>query len=73
MSPLHIPNPSEGVTEKDTERLVDLVKPYSVGRNYGSLVVGIPKEAREALGIKAHQKLYVKIDDEKGRLIYEPI
>ncbi len=72
MSPLHIPTPSEGATENDTERLVALVKPYSVGRNHGSLVVGIPKEAREALGIKAHQKLHVKID-EKGRLIYEPI
>ena len=55
-----------------TEQLIDLVKPYSVGNKQSSLVVLIPKEAREILGIKAHQKLYVKID-EKGRLIYEPI
>ena len=54
------------------EHLVDLVKAYSVGRNQNSLVVSIPKEVRETLGIKAHQKLHVKIDD-KGRLIYEPI
>ncbi len=54
------------------EQIVDLVKAYPVGRNSASLVVGIPKEAREALGIKAHQKLHVKID-EKGRLIYEPL
>jgi antitoxin component of MazEF toxin-antitoxin module len=55
-----------------TEQLVDLVKTYSVGRNQSSLVVSIPKEVREALGIKAQQKLHVKIDD-KGRLIYEPV
>ena len=50
------------------EHLVDLVKTYSVGRNQNSLVVSIPKEIREALGIKAHQKFHVKTDD-KGRLI----
>ena len=72
MSPLHIPTSREGVTEENAERLVALVKPYLVGRNQSSLVVGIPKEARENLGINAHQKLYVKTD-EKGRLIYEPI
>jgi len=72
MSPLHVPTPSEGVTKEDTERLVDLVKTYPVGRNHGSLVVSIPKDAREALGIKAHQKFHVKID-ERGRIIYEPI
>ncbi len=55
-----------------TEQLIDLVKPYLVGRNQGSLVVSIPKEVREILGINAQQKLHVKIDD-KGRLIYEPI
>jgi len=54
------------------ERLVDLVKTYSVGRNQNSLVVSIPKEIREILGINAQQKLHVKIDD-KGRIIYEPI
>lgn len=54
------------------EHLVDLVKAYSVGRNQNSLVVSIPKEVRETLGIKAQQKLHVKID-EKGRLIYEPV
>lgn len=57
---------------KIEEQLVDLVKAYSVGRNQNSLVVSIPKEVREALGIKAQQKLQVKID-EKGRLIYEPV
>lgn len=55
-----------------TEKLIALVKPYLVGGKKGSLVVSIPKEAREILGIKAHQKFHVKID-EKGRLIYEPI
>jgi len=55
-----------------TETIVDLVKPYLVGRNQGSLVVSIPKAVREALGIKAKQKLHVKTD-ERGRLIYEPI
>ena len=55
-----------------TEQLIDLVKPYTVGNKRSSLVVLIPKEAREILGIKAHQKLHVKIDD-KGRLIYEPV
>ncbi|GAG77833.1 unnamed protein product [marine sediment metagenome] len=55
-----------------TEKIVDLVKPYLVGMNHGSMVVSIPKEAREALGIKAQQRLHVKTDD-KGRLIYEPI
>ena len=55
-----------------TEQIIDLVKTYPVGRNKSSLVVIIPKEAREALDIKAHQKFHVKID-EKGRLIYEPI
>ncbi len=54
------------------ERLVDLVKTYSVGRNQNSLVVSIPMEARETLGIKAQQKFHVKTDD-KGRIIYEPI
>ncbi|MBA7626012.1 hypothetical protein ES703_33446 [subsurface metagenome] len=54
------------------EQLVDLVKAYSVGRNQNSLVVSIPKEIREILGIKAQQKLHVKTDD-KGRIIYEPI
>ena len=53
-----------------TEQIVDLVKTYLVGRS--SLVVSIPKEVRETLGIKAHQKLHVKID-EKGRIIYEPV
>lgn len=53
-----------------TEQLIDLVKPYTVGNS--SLVVLIPKEVREALGIKAKQKLHVKID-EKGRLIYEKV
>ena len=55
-----------------TEQLIDLVKAYPVGRNQSSLVVSIPKEIREALGIKAHQKLHVKTD-EKGRLIYETV
>ena len=58
------------VDSENTEQLIDLVKPYTVGNS--SLVVLIPKEVREALGIKAKQKLHVKID-EKGRLIYEPI
>jgi len=53
-----------------TEQLIDLVRPYTVGNS--SLVVSIPKKVREVLGIKAQQKLHVKID-EKGRLIYEPI
>lgn len=54
-----------------TEKIIDLVKAYTVGRK-NSLVVSIPKEVRETLGIHAQQKLHVKID-EKGRLIYEPV
>ena len=52
------------------EQIVDLVKPYRVGRHQQTLVVLIPKAVREALGIRAHQMLHVKTD-EKGRLIYE--
>lgn len=55
-----------------TEQVFDLVKAYPVGRNLNSLVVSIPKEVREALGIKAHQMLHVIID-ERGRLIYETV
>jgi len=54
------------------EQIVDLVKPYRVGRNQETLVVLIPKDVREALGIKAHMMLHVKTD-EKGRLIYEAV
>lgn len=71
MSPIHVPTSSEG-EHKMTEQLVSLVKPYLVGKNQSSLVVSIPKEVRETLGINASQKLYVKTD-EKGRIIYEPI
>ncbi|GAH85941.1 unnamed protein product, partial [marine sediment metagenome] len=46
-----------------TETIWALVKAYGVGRNRSSLVVCIPKEVREALGIKAHTMLRVKIDE----------
>ena len=55
-----------------SEEIISLVKPYAVGRSPDSLVVVIPKEVRDRLGIKLGVRLHVKIDG-RGRIIYEPI
>ena len=52
------------------ERLVGLVKSYEVDKKSGTVVVVIPKAAREELGIKRGIRFQVKVDD-KERLIYE--
>ena len=48
-----------------------MVKAYSVDRA-GTLVVVIPKEVREELGIEKGKKFTVKIDTD-GRIVYEPV
>ena len=53
------------------ERTIGLVKAYGVKSNE-VLVVTIPKEIRQKLGIQRGQKFLVKTD-ESGRIIYEPI
>jgi hypothetical protein len=51
-----------------TERIVSVVKAYSVGKDPDSVIVVIPKE----LNIKPGTKFCVK-KDERGRIIYEVI
>ena len=53
------------------EETVAIVTAYICGGR-GSLVVAIPKEAREKLSLAKGQKLLVKVDS-KGRLIFEPV
>jgi len=52
------------------ERLLGLVKCYEVDKKSGTLVVVIPKLAREELNIVRGVRFKVKADDE-DRLIYE--
>ena len=47
-----------------------LVKTYEVDKSCGTLVVVIPKMAREKLKIKRGIRFHVKVDG-KGRIIYE--
>jgi len=55
-----------------SERIVGIVKAYSVG-NPDSIVVVIPKGVHEKLNKHPKgQKFLVKLD-ENGRIIYEPI
>ena len=56
------------------EKMVDIVKAYYVDGS-GTLVVVIPKEAREELGIKKGKKFLVKINrtGDSYKLIYEPV
>jgi len=51
-----------------TERIVQVVKCYSVGKEPDSTIVVMPKK----LGIKPGTEFCVK-KDERGRIIYEPI
>lgn len=53
------------------EKTWDIVKAYEVGRP-DSLVVVIPKEVRENVGVGKGSKFVVKTD-KIGRIIYEPI
>jgi AbrB family looped-hinge helix DNA binding protein len=54
-----------------TDKTWDIVKAYEVGKP-GSLVVVIPKEIRENIGVGKGSKFVVKTD-KIGRIIYEPI
>jgi len=54
-----------------SEETYTVVKAYFASSRT-TLVVVIPKEAREKLGIGKGDKFLVK-SDERGRLIYEPI
>jgi hypothetical protein len=56
------------VENKMTERIVSVVKAYSVGKDPDSVIVVIPKE----LNIKPGTRFCVK-KDERGRIIYEVI
>jgi len=51
-----------------SEKIISVVKAYSVGKDPDSTIVVIPKE----LGIKPGTKFCVK-KDERGRIIYEVI
>jgi len=51
------------------EEVIDIVKCYEVGRP-DSLVVVIPKEVRELLGVKKGDKFIVRVEGET-RIIYE--
>ena len=53
------------------EKTYTVVRAYYAARKT-TLIVVIPKEAREALKIEKGTKFLVKTD-EKGRLIYEPL
>ena len=55
---------------EEQESIVGTVKPSKAGKKGYSLVVTIPKLARDRLGIDDKSILSVTID-EKGRLIYE--
>lgn len=52
------------------ERVMGLVKTYEVDKSSGTLVVVIPKMAREELKIKKGTRFHVTADH-KGRIIYE--
>ena len=73
-TPAELPFTSEHPPPFGFESLIEdvVTTTPALGNARARLVLSIPNEAREALGIKAYQKLHVKIDD-KGRLIYEPI
>ena len=51
------------------ERIVDIVRAYGSG---DTLIVVIPKPARQFLGVKRGTKFEVKID-QKNRLIFETV
>jgi len=53
------------------EKLVSVARIYDSGRN-GSLIVVIPAEVRNLLGVKKGEKFAVKLDA-RGRIIYERI
>jgi len=53
------------------EKVISIVKAYHVD-GASTLVVVIPKDARDELHIKKGNKFIVKIDD-KSRIVYEPI
>ena len=53
------------------EKLVSVARIYDSGRN-GSLIVVIPVEVRNLLGVKKGDRFAVKLDA-RGRIIYERI
>ena len=57
--------------EEPKERIVGISKAYLTG-NPASVVVVIPKEARDQLGKIEGHRFLVKLDD-KDRIIYEPL
>lgn len=54
------------------ERIIDVVTAYESGGR-DSLVITIPKKLRDEGKVKEGQKFLAKFDDDRGRLIYEPL